>query len=138
MTRKHWGILSGVALAFSIQGVFAGEAWLLISSDPPGAAVSVDGTYRGVTPKRRGDALRIQVSEGVREVDVRLRLDGKEYAARQVVEARADRENPVQLNLRQETARASIIPTTPPAQARKPRFGMMVPLGDLEVPGRNF
>ena len=136
--RHHEIILSGIILAFILQVACAGEAWLLISSDPPGAAVSVDGTYRGVTPKRRGDALRIQVSKGVREVDVRLRLDGKEYAARQVVEARADRENPVQLNLRQETARASIIPTTPPAQARKPRFEMMIPLGDLEVPGRNF
>lgn len=138
MFHNRGKLLSGVALVFGIQVAFAEEAWLVIVSDPPGVAVSVDGTYRGTTPQRPGDALRIQVSEGVREVDARLRLDGKEYAARQVVEAWVDRENPVQINLRQETARALIIPTTPPVQARNPRFGMRVPLDDLEVPGRNF
>ena len=58
MTRKYWGILSGVALVFSLQNSFAGEAWLVITSDPSGAAVFVDGTYRGATPQRHTRQLK--------------------------------------------------------------------------------
>ena len=137
MTRKYWGILSGVALVFSLQNSFAGEAWLVITSDPSGAAVFVDGTYRGATPQRPGDALRIQVSKGVREVDARVWVNGKEYVARQIVGAR-DRENFVQLNLREEAIRASVAPTVPPVQAGKPQSRTVIPFGELEVPGRNF
>lgn len=138
MIRKRWKGLSGIALVFSVQGAFAGEPWLVITSDPPGAAISVDNAYRGVTPQRVGDALRIRVSEGVREINAHVWVDGKEYAARRVVGVRKNRENFVQLNLHQETARASVAPTTPPVQAGKPRFGTVIPFSELEVPGRNF
>lgn len=138
MTRKHGAILSGIVLAFGFEGSFAGETWLMIASDPPGAVVAVDGTYHGVTPQHLEDVLRIQVSEGIREIDAHLRLGGKDYTAKQVVNAQVDRENPVQINLREETARASDAPTAPPAQAGKPPFGTVIPVGELEVPGRNF
>lgn len=138
MACNRWRLLMGMALALGIPGVFAGETWLVIVSDSPGAVVSVDGTYRGMTPQHLGDVLRIQVSEGIREVDAHLQLNGREYAAKQVVNAQIDRENPVQINLRQETAGAPTHLTTPKIRASKPPFGTVIPLGELEVPGRNF
>lgn len=128
----------GITLAFGIQGAFAREAWLVITSDQPGAMVYVDNAYRGVTPQRPSDALRIQVPQGVHEINASVRIDGKDYVARQVVEARGDRKTFVQLNLREETARASSTPITSPIQASKPLFGPVIPVSDLEVPGRNF
>ena len=59
MLRKHWLILSGMALAFGMQGACAEVAWLMITSEPPGATIAVDNTYRGVTPQNPDDTLRI-------------------------------------------------------------------------------
>ena len=69
MTRKCWLILSGIALAFGIRGAYAGGAWLVITSEPSGATIVVDNAYRGVTPQRSGDGLRIHVSEGPRQIN---------------------------------------------------------------------
>jgi len=138
MAQKWWKGLSGLALVFSIQGAVAGDVWLVITSDQPGAAVFVDNVYRGVTPQRSSDALRIQAPQGTHEIKASVRIDGKDYVTRQAVDARGDRENPVQINLREETARASDAPTAPPVQAGKPPFETVIPVGELEVPGRNF
>ncbi|MEI2769657.1 MAG: PEGA domain-containing protein [Candidatus Competibacter sp.] len=48
-----------MALAFGMRGAFSGEAWLAITSEPPGATIAVDNTYRGVTPQHPDDTLRI-------------------------------------------------------------------------------
>lgn len=138
MIRKRWKGLSGIAFMLNIHGVFAGETWLVILSDQSGAMVSVDNAYRGVTPQRPSDALRIQVSPGTREVLAHKQIAGMEYAARVTMEVIGGKENLVQLNLREETPRASVAPTAPPVQAGKPRFGTVIPLNELEVPGRNF
>lgn len=139
MTRKRWKGLSGLALVFSIQGALAGEAWLVITSDQPGAVVSVDNTYRGVTPQRPSDALRIQVLPGTRKVLAQKQIAGKEeYAARVTMEAIGGKENLVQLNLREEATRASATPKALPVQTSKPRYGTVIQPGNLEVPGRNF
>lgn len=138
VTRNRWKILIWGALVFSIQGAFAGEAWLVITSDPPGAAVSVDNAYRGVTPQRPSDTLRIQVLPGTREVFARKKIAGKEYAARLTIEALGGKENRMQLNLREETARASATPAALPVETSKPRYGTVIRPGNLEVPGRNF
>lgn len=138
MACNIWKFLMGIALALSLQGAFAGEAWLVITSDQPGATVSVDNVYRGVTPQRPSDALRIQIPQGTHEIKASVQIDGKEYVARQAVDARGDRETLVRFQLSEETARASVAPTTPPVQTTKPRFGTVIPFGELEVPGRNF
>ncbi|MBK8534122.1 MAG: hypothetical protein IPL59_02810 [Candidatus Competibacteraceae bacterium] len=139
MIRNRWKLFSGIALlTFSIQRTLAGEAWLVITSDPPGAVISIDDAYRGVTPQHPGDALRVKVAEGTRKIDARVRIDGKEYAVRQVVEAQGEGENHVQVNLREEVVRTLAAPITSPVQASKPPFGTVIPDGKLEVPGRNF
>lgn len=136
--RNRWKILIGIALAFGTQEAFTGEAWLVITSDPPGATIDVDNTYRGVTPQRPSDALPIQVPQGTHEIKASVRIDGKDYVAREVVEVRGDRETFVQLNLRKESPRASITPTAPPIRGSKSLFGKAISLDKLEVPGRNF
>lgn len=138
VTRNRWKILIGIALAFGTQEAFTGEAWLVIASDPPGAAVSVDGAYRGVTPQHPGDVLRIQVSEGVREIKARVQVDGKDYVARQTVKARGNGETVVRLKLRTESTPTSVIPATSAVHASKLGCGWRFPVGNVEVPGRNF
>ena len=59
MARRYWIIVSGIILTFGIQSAFSGEAWLAITSEPPGATIAVDNTYRGVTPQHPDDTLRI-------------------------------------------------------------------------------
>lgn len=59
MLRKRWLILSRMALAFGMRGACAEVAWLMLTSDPPGATITVDNTYRGVTPQHPDDTLRI-------------------------------------------------------------------------------
>ena len=123
-------------LTFSIQGALAGEAWLVITSDPPGAAVSVDNAYRGVTPQRSEDALRVKVIEGVREIQVRKRIDGKEYLAQRNVEVIGNREILVQFNLREQPDLPDVV-TTP--YLHWGASGIVpFPLGKMEVPGKNF
>ncbi len=138
MFERRWKILGGVALALGIQAVTAGEAWLLIASDSPGSVVSVDDIYRGTTPQRPADALRIQVPEGTRRVEVRKRVNGKECAARQPVEVTGASENFVRFSPCKKTAATTTTSTAPVAQERKSWFGTVVPSGELEVPGRNF
>ncbi|KAB2929592.1 MAG: hypothetical protein F9K25_10470 [Candidatus Contendobacter sp.] len=117
MIRKRWKGLTGIALVFSLQGAFAGEAWLVITSDQPGAMVSVDNAYRGVTPQRPSDALHIQVSLGTRKIHAHKQIAGKEYAARVTMKAIGGKENLLQLNLREEATRASTTPTTLPSKS---------------------
>lgn len=138
MIRKWCRALSSIAFVFGIQGAFAAEAWLLVTSDLPGAAVSVDNIYRGVTPQRSSDALRIRVSEGVRVIEVRKQVNGREYAKKQTVNVTKENENLVRFNLRKKTASISVIPTGSSVQNSESRFGRVIPLGKLEVPGRNF
>ncbi len=138
MICNRWKLFSAIALTLSVQSVLAGEAWLVITSDLPGTAISVDDAYRGVTPQRSGDALRVKVAEGTRKVDARVRIDGKEYAVRQVVEARGEGENHVQVSLREEIVHVSATLIISPIQTSKPQFGTVIPAGELEVPGRNF
>lgn len=85
-------VFIGIALAFGVQNTFAGDAWLVITSEPPGATIAVDNTYRGVTPQHPGDTLRIQVSEGTRKIDAYVRIDGQDYAAQKTVRAHGARE----------------------------------------------
>ena len=59
MTCKYWLTFISIALAFGVQNAFAGDAWLVITSEPPGATIAVDNTYRGVTPQHPDDTLRI-------------------------------------------------------------------------------
>ena len=139
MMRIYWVILNGIALAFGIQSTFAGEAWLVITSEPPGAAIAVDNAYRGMTPQHPGDALRIQVSEGTRKIEARAQIDGQDYTAQQTVKARGTRETTVKLQLRAAPAPTAIIPATPTPYASKPwwyEWGFLP--GNVEVPGRNF
>lgn len=138
MACNRWCFLVGMAFMLSAPELFAGEIWLAIVSDSPGAAVAVDGTYRGVTPQRLGDILHIQVSNGTHEISASVRVDGKDYVSRQVIKAREDRENLVRINLHQEITRASALPMVVPAQASKSPLEMQLPLDDLKVPGRNF
>lgn len=95
MARRYWIIVSGITLTFGIQSAFSGEAWLAITSEPPGATIAVDNTYRGVTPQHPGDTLRIQVSEGTRKIDAYVRIDGQDYAAQKTVRAHGARETTV-------------------------------------------
>jgi hypothetical protein len=139
MIKNLWKILSALTLVFGIQGAFAGEAWVVITSDLPEVAVSVDDAYRGVTPQRPGDALRIRVDAGARVIEAHKRVNGQEYAMRQIVEVTGRNENFVQFNLRQKSASVLVTPPTPPVQDSTPWFGRIAPpLGKLEVPGRNF
>lgn len=138
MTCKRWKLMSSIVLTFCIQRAFAGEGWLLITSKPPRATISVDDVYRGVTPERLGDALRVKVPAGVREISARVQVNGKEYAVKQTVKARQARETSVQLNLRMESACASALPGTSIIHVDKPKHGLVFPFGHLEVPGKNF
>lgn len=138
MTQKWWKCLSEIALVFSIQGAFAGDVWLVITSDQPGAAISVDNAYRGATPQRPSDALRIQVPQGTHEIKASVQIDGKEYVTRQAVDARGDRETLVRFDLHEETIRALATPAALPVETSKPRYGTIIRPGNLEVPGKNF
>jgi len=132
-------VFIGIALAFGVQNTFAGDAWLVITSEPPGATIAVDNTYRGVTPQHPGDTLRIQVSEGTRKIDAYVRIDGQDYAAQKTVRAHGAKETMVKLRLHAASAPASGVPATPPAYTGKPwwdEWGFLP--GHLEVPGRNF
>lgn len=140
MTRKYWLILSRMALVFGIQNAFAEETWLAITSEPPGASIVVDNAYRGVTPQRLGDVLRIQVSEGTRKINAHARIDGQDYTAQKIVKVRGARETAVKLQLRAASAPVSAVPPViPPTHTGKPwwdEWGLSP--GHVEVPGRNF
>ena len=140
MARRYWIILSGIALAFGIRCADAGGAWLAITSEPPGATIAVDNSYRGVTPQRPGDALRIQVPEGTRKINARVQIDGKDYAAEQTVKARGTGEIAVKLQLRAASAPVpGVPPAIPPTHTGKPWWDeWSFPPGNVEVPGRNF
>lgn len=138
MFFKWWRRLIWIALMLTVQEAFTREGWLLIASDPPSAVVSVDNVYRGTTPQRLGDALRIRVPEGTRLVEVRKPINGKKCVARKTVEVTGEKENFVQFNLHKKEASAPITPVTPPVQDGQPQLGTIIPLGELEVPGRNF
>ena len=56
-----------------------------------------------------------------------MRIDGKEYAVRQVVEARGEGENHVQVSLREEIVHVSATLMISPIQTSKPQFGTVIP-----------
>ena len=138
MIRNHWIILSGLVLTFGASSAVAGDSWIVVTSDPPGAAIFMDSAYRGVTPQRPGDALRIQAPEGIREISAVLRIDGKPYAAQRAVTARNGGEISVQLNLRAESTQSSVLPAASVVRTGPPEIKPLIPQGELEVPGRNF
>ena len=139
MTRKYWLILSRMALVLGIQNAFAEEAWLAITSEPPGATIVVDNAYRGVTSQRPGDVLRIQVSKGTRKINAHARIDGQDYTTQEIVKVRGARETAIKLQLRAASAPAPVIPAVPAPYTGKP-WGdeWSLPPGNVEVPGRNF
>lgn len=139
MMRKHWLILSRMVLAFGIQSAFAGEAWLAITSEPPGAAIAVDNAYRGMTPQHPGDVLRIRVPEGARKIEASAQIDGQDYTAQQTVKARSARETAVKLQLRAAPVPVPAVPAASTPHTGKPwwsEWGLLP--GNVEVPGRNF
>lgn len=139
MLRKHCLMLSGMILAFGIREACAGGAWLMITSEPPGATIMVDNAYRGVTPQHPSDALRIQVSEGTRKINAHAHIDGQDYTAQKIVKVRGTRETAVKLQLHAASAPVSGVPATPPLYTGKPwwsEWGLLP--GNVEVPGRNF
>ena len=137
MIRNFRVLFSVVALIFGAHGALAGEAWLMITSDLPGAAILVDNTYRGVTPQRPGDTLRIMVSEGIRQIQARKQVDGKEYAAQQNIRVIGHQQIPVQFNWRKQNDPPAITGSTPLYPGR-PETQPTFPLGEMEVPGKNF
>lgn len=136
MIRNQWKLFNGIVLlTVSMQGALAGEAWLAITSDPPGAAILVDAVYRGVTPQRPTEFLRIQVPAGVRKISARVRIDNKEYKAQQTVKVISHQEIPVQFNLRKKpgSTTASEKAISPMDKSRtQPSFPLSL------VPGMNF
>ena len=138
MIRNHWIILSGLALLGGALSAVAGDGWVVITSDPPGATIFVDSAYRGVTPQHPGDALRIKVPEGVRDINGVLRIDGKPYTARQTVTARHSGETPVRLSLRPESTAPAAPPAPTVVHVDEPDPTLLIPIGELEIPGRNF
>ena len=140
MTRNQWKRLSGIILLIlSIQGAWAGEAWLLITTDLPGAVISVDAAYRGVTPQSPQDALRVKVTDGIREIQARKQVGGKEYAAQQSIKVSGNKEIPVQLHLREPQMELPAVTTaTTPHLHRDQGIGTANPIGELTVPGKNF
>ncbi|MER2528913.1 MAG: hypothetical protein ABTR07_13375 [Candidatus Competibacter denitrificans] len=142
MIKKQWKLISGVALALATtQGAFAGQSWLLIISDKPESAIFVDNVYRGVTPQRPGDALRLEIKAGARVIGARKQFKGREYTAVKTVKIpKRAGENVVRFNLHEEEAVADPKqPLTATVQtSSRPRFEATVLPTDLEVPGRNF
>ncbi|MCC8992062.1 MAG: hypothetical protein LM514_05720 [Streptococcus sp.] len=138
MIRNFWTLFGAIALIFGVRGALAGEAWLIITSDLPGTMISVDNTYRGITPQRPGDALRVTVSEGIRQIQARKQVDGKEYAAQQNVEVIGHQQIPVQFNLREQNDSPAITGSTPDWYPGSPGVRPTFPLGEMEVPGKNF
>ncbi len=139
MLRKHCLMLSGMILAFGIREACAGGAWLMITSEPPGATIMVDNAYRGVTPQHPSDALRIQVSEGTRKINAHAHIDGQDYTAQKTVKVRGSRGTVVRLQLRAASVPVSGVPATPSLYTGKPwwsEWGLLP--GNIEVPGRNF
>jgi len=137
MIRNYSTLFSVITLIFGAHGALAGEAWLMITSDLPGTAILVDNTYRGVTPQRPGDTLRIMVNEGIRQIQARKQVDGKEYAAQQNVEGISHQQIPVQFNLREQKDSPYITGSTPLYPGR-PEIQPTFPLREMEVPGKNF
>jgi hypothetical protein len=137
MAHNQWKLLSSIALTLSVQSALAGEAWLVIASDLPEAIISVDNVYRGVTPQRLGDTLRVKVVKGMREIKVRKQVDGREYMAQKTVEVIDNKEILVQFNLR-EQPNFPATTTIPYLQRDSPGIVPVFPLGEMEVPGKNF
>jgi hypothetical protein len=138
MRSRQWKALILMVMAFGIQQAFAGEVWLMISSDAPGAVVSVDNVYCGATPQHSGDVLRIRVPEGVREINARVKIDGKKYTARQTAQVVQDKENLVKFNWSRESALVAGSPVTSPVHAVQSGLQSTLPPNGLEVPGKNF
>lgn len=137
MAHNQWKLFNSIALTLCIQSALAGEAWLVISSDLPEAIVSVDNVYRGVTPQRSGDALRVKVVKGMREIKVRKQMDGKDHIAQKTVEVIDNKEILVQFNLHKQPHFPATA-TTPYLQRDSPGIVPVFPLSDMEVPGKNF
>ena len=138
MIRNYWTLFSVITLIFSTHGALAGETWLMITSDLPGVTILVDNTHRGITPPHPGDALRIMVSEGIRQIQARKQVNGKEYAVQQNVEVIGHQQIPVQFNLREQINAPAINGSTPYWYPGSPGVRPTFPLGEMEVPGKNF
>ncbi len=137
MIRNYWVLFSTIALILGIRDTLAGEAWLMITSDLPGAAISVDNTYRGITPQYSEDVLRVKVAEGIRQIRASKKIDNKDYAAQQDIEVIANKEIPVRFNLHEQVSSPAVT-TTPYLHSDSPEIGRTLPLGEMEVPGKNF
>jgi len=137
MIRNYWVLFSTIALILGIRDALAGEAWLMITSDLPGAAISIDNTYRGITPQHSEDALWVKVAEGIRQIRASKKIDGKDYAAQQDIEVIANKEIPVRFNLYEQMSSPAVT-TTPYLHSDSPEIGRTLPLGEMEVPGKNF
>ena len=140
MSDQRWNFLGGMAIALALSpATFAGEGWLIITSHPPGATIYVDNTDRGITPQRPQDALRIKVTDGVREIQARKQVGGKEYAAQQSIKVSGNKEIPVQLHLREpQMELPAVTSVTTPHLHRDQGIGTANPIGELMVPGKNF
>lgn len=140
MIHNYWKEISTIAFLVSTHSAFASEAWLIITSDPPGATILVDNAYRGVTPQHSGDALRIKVVEGIRKIQAGRQIEGKKYVVRKNIEVIGDKEIPIKFNFLGQTDSPEFIATMPYLHHENLEIGQPIisPMGKMEVPGKNF
>lgn len=138
MLRGQWRFFIVTVLMFNAQGALAEEAWLVIFSGLPGAIISVNGVYRGVTPQHSEDALQVKVAEGICEIGARLQIGGRAYAQRQATTAVRDQETVIRFGWNPEPPPTLITTTTLPTAIGIQKTQPFLPIDGLEVPGRNF
>lgn len=136
---RLWKMVVLILMALTIRYASAEEIGLAITSNLPGASISVDDVYRGTTPPQSGDALSIQVPEGMRVISARKRHAGQDYTAQQTLEVTPGQNNRVRLELQPPSKPAVVaVPVAPLVQSEVTKPEQILPRSRPEVPGKNF
>jgi len=128
------------ALAFVAgTAVSAEESWLLVTSEPPEARISVDDIYRGTTPRTRGDTLRIAVPVGKRQLKADWHLGSRVESDQKTIEVKPSKGMAVHLRLQEEPIEPTpMVPVVNEAAVGFTGPAVTFALPKLLVPSRNF
>lgn len=127
-------------LAFvSASAWSAEESWLLVTSEPPEARISVDDIYRGTTPRTQGDTLRIAVPVGKRQLKADWSLGSRVESDQKTIEVKPSKGMAVHLRLQEGLIEPTpMVPVVNEAAVGFTGPAVTFAVPKLLVPGRNF
>ncbi len=130
-------LIPGVLAFLAGPAWSAEESWLLVTSEPPEARISVDDIYRGTTPRTQGDGLRIAVPVGKRQLKAERRVGDRVESEQKTIEVKPSKGMAVHLRLREAPLEPMpVVNDEAPVGFAGPAVTFVVP--KLLVPGRNF